>query len=198
MRILSVFKIIVCLSLFTPLLASLGEPSLEQILERSKNEEQGTTDDSAIDSSIKQILSQGQKEDFIPAQAGIIPVIRRPALAFRILNKAAKVTKTVSLEVGQEMTYETLRIKLSTCQERPPEYIPETGAFLQVFEGGEKKVFSGWMFASSPSLSAFEHPLYDIYILGCLKAGEKYEEKVRRQLSSLPPVSPERPAELTR
>ena len=28
-------------------------------------------------------------------------------------------------------------------------------------------VFSGWMFASSPALSAMEHPIYDVWVLSC-------------------------------
>jgi hypothetical protein len=28
-------------------------------------------------------------------------------------------------------------------------------------------VFSGWMFSSSPAVSAMEHPVYDITLLSC-------------------------------
>ncbi|MBU3655480.1 MAG: DUF2155 domain-containing protein, partial [Alphaproteobacteria bacterium] len=28
-------------------------------------------------------------------------------------------------------------------------------------------LFSGWMFASSPAVSALEHPVYDIVVLDC-------------------------------
>lgn len=198
MRILSAFTIIAGLFLFVSFGAYPEDLSLEQVLNQAGDPEQDAIDNNPLDSAIEEILSQEQKKDFVPAQTGVIPVIRRPALAFRILNKAAKSTKTISLNVGEETTYETLQIKLFTCQERPPEYIPETGAFLQIFENNNQKIFSGWMFASSPSLSPFEHPLYDIYILGCLNKGEQYEEKTRAPLSILPPASPERPAALTR
>ena len=36
-----------------------------------------------------------------------------------------------------------------------------------------KRLFSGWMFASSPGLSAIEHPVYDIWLTGCKGATEK-------------------------
>jgi len=29
------------------------------------------------------------------------------------------------------------------------------------------QVFSGWMFASSPGLSALEHPVYDVWVIEC-------------------------------
>lgn len=30
-----------------------------------------------------------------------------------------------------------------------------------------EKIFSGWMFASSPALNAVEHPVYDIWVIDC-------------------------------
>jgi hypothetical protein len=33
-----------------------------------------------------------------------------------------------------------------------------------------REVFTGWMFASSPALSALEHPVYDIWVVGCDEA----------------------------
>ena len=30
-----------------------------------------------------------------------------------------------------------------------------------------KMLFSGWMFASSPGLSALEHPVYDVWVIRC-------------------------------
>ena len=52
---------------------------------------------------------------------------------------------------------------------------PESAAFLQIDEvrQGERnsvvsqQVFSGWMFASSPALSALENPIYDVGVLDC-------------------------------
>ena len=30
-----------------------------------------------------------------------------------------------------------------------------------------EQIFSGWMFASSPGLSALEHPVYDVWVIDC-------------------------------
>ena len=30
-----------------------------------------------------------------------------------------------------------------------------------------QSIFSGWMFASSPALSALEHPIYDVWVIDC-------------------------------
>ena len=32
------------------------------------------------------------------------------------------------------------------------------------------EVFRGWMFASSPALNALEHPVYDVWVIGCRMA----------------------------
>ena len=29
------------------------------------------------------------------------------------------------------------------------------------------RLFTGWMFASSPALSALEHPVYDVWVIDC-------------------------------
>lgn len=34
-------------------------------------------------------------------------------------------------------------------------------------EEGQQLLFSGWMFASSPGLSALEHPVYDVWVIRC-------------------------------
>ena len=52
-----------------------------------------------------------------------------------------------------------------------PEETPESAAFIDVWEvrPGEAaaSMFRGWMFASSPALNALEHPVYDVWVLGC-------------------------------
>ena len=69
------------------------------------------------------------------------------------------------------MTFGTLVITARTCRKRPPEEIPETTAFLEIIDDkpGEPQrlVFSGWMFDSSPALSALEHAVYDIWVIDC-------------------------------
>ncbi|TMJ60254.1 MAG: DUF2155 domain-containing protein [Alphaproteobacteria bacterium] len=60
------------------------------------------------------------------------------------------------------------------CEKSPPEDTPESAAFVEIDETrtGEvrTRVFSGWMFASSPALSALEHPVYDVILLDCRAA----------------------------
>jgi len=68
----------------------------------------------------------------------------------------------------------TLAIHVRDCEKSPPEDAPESAAFVEIDETrpGEirNRVFSGWMFASSPALSALEHPVYDVTLLDCKAA----------------------------
>ena len=62
-------------------------------------------------------------------------------------------------------------ITVRDCEQSAPEDEPENAAFIQIFETppGEdtKRLFSGWMFSSSPALSELEHAVYDVTLLGC-------------------------------
>ena len=102
-----------------------------------------------------------------------------PALAENLKGTAAvlqamdKVTARISkLEapIGETVKYGELEIQVKSCRKRPPEEPPESAAFLEIFEtkkGERRRVFGGWMFASSPALSAMEHPVYDVWVIDC-------------------------------
>ena len=95
-----------------------------------------------------------------------------------VLQGLDKTTARVSkfdAPVGQAVRFGTLVITVRACIKHPPEEEPESAAFLQIDEvrQGERnsvvsqQVFSGWMFASSPALSALENPIYDVGVLDC-------------------------------
>lgn len=91
------------------------------------------------------------------------------------LDKVGGRVNTFGGKVGAPLTFGTLEIVARTCVPHPPEEPPENAAFLEIFQlqdgPGEKtekkKVFSGWMFGSSPALSALDHPVYDVWVLRC-------------------------------
>ena len=93
-----------------------------------------------------------------------------------VLQAMDKVTARISkieAPVGEVVRYGELEIHVKSCRKRPPEEPPETFVFVEIDEikRGETPVrlFGGWMFASSPALSALEHPVYDIWIVDCIK-----------------------------
>ena len=111
--------------------------------------------------------------------------VAMPAVAENLVGSAAtlqamdKVTARISkieAPVDQAVRYGDLEIQVRACRKRPPEEPPESAAFLEIFEikkDVRRKVFSGWMFASSPALSAMEHPVYDVWVVDCKVAQTK-------------------------
>jgi hypothetical protein len=95
-----------------------------------------------------------------------------------VLSGLDKITARVTeleIPVGRSVRFGTLSIKLDACSKRPPEETPETTAFVEIDElrpGEEEatRLFTGWMFASSPALSALEHPVYDVWVIDCRTA----------------------------
>jgi hypothetical protein len=90
------------------------------------------------------------------------------------LDKTTARISTIEAPLDQSVRFGGLVITARACVKRPPEEPPETAAFLQIDEilpGGNSanatRVFSGWMFKSSPALSALENPIYDVGVLDC-------------------------------
>jgi hypothetical protein len=87
------------------------------------------------------------------------------------LDKITARISTIKVAVGETVNFGSLQITLRACDKKPPEETPESAAFLQVVEQkpGEQPVtrFSGWMYASSPAVSAMDHPVYDLWVLDC-------------------------------
>jgi hypothetical protein len=90
----------------------------------------------------------------------------------RGLDKVTARTSTIEAPVDKPVQFGTLQIIARYCDKAPPEEPPEAAAFLQIFEikRGEptEALFTGWMFASSPALSALEHPIYDVIVVDCI------------------------------
>src|SRR5438552_30153 len=107
----------------------------------------------------------------INGAAGAAEMIEQPTAQLQGLDKTTARISKFEAPVGTEVHFGTLSILVRTCQRTPPEATPENAAFLEVFEtrpGEQKeKLFSGWMFSSSPALSALEHPVYDVNLLEC-------------------------------
>ena len=101
-----------------------------------------------------------------PAQADPYQIV-----VLQALDKVAARVSPLEVPVGKTVTFGSLEITARACDKRPPEETPESAAFLEIVEKrpGETPVtqFVGWMFASSPALSAMEHPIYDVWVLDC-------------------------------
>lgn len=87
------------------------------------------------------------------------------------LDKVTARVSTVTVPVSRTAKFGTLFIKVHHCDKRPPEETPESAVFLDITERRTNdqavRVFTGWMFASSPALNALEHPVYDVWVIDC-------------------------------
>jgi hypothetical protein len=97
-------------------------------------------------------------------------MIDEPVAVLQALDKIPARVKRLPVHVGQVGKFGTLSILVDACRKAPPEDSPESAAFLKITDGksdAPQTIFSGWMFASSPALSAMDHPVYDISVVDC-------------------------------
>jgi hypothetical protein len=106
--------------------------------------------------------------------------VENPIAIFNGLDKITGITTRFEVKVKEEATFGGLRVKPFVCYTRPVTEAPKTTSFVQVEElpaetkvgtatiTGGKRIFSGWMFAESPGLNAVEHPIFDVWLVGCL------------------------------
>ena len=90
----------------------------------------------------------------------------------KILDKVSSKTSQLSLNIDQETKFENLIIKILKCKNSEFDDNPEVTAYMQVqditLKNNDKVfVFNGWTFSSSPSISLFDHPVYDIWLIRC-------------------------------
>lgn len=91
-----------------------------------------------------------------------------PGAVLRGLDKFSGKVVDITLPAGSTVRFERLNITLTEC--RYPAGNPSGNAYagLQITETGREGVlFSGWMIASAPALSAMEHPRYDVWVIRC-------------------------------
>jgi hypothetical protein len=100
------------------------------------------------------------------------PLLSDKTAILQALDKVTARVSKIEAEIGRPVRFGTLDIIVHACAKRPPEEPPETSVFLEVTEFREAAepatLFVGWMFASSPALSALEHPVYDVWVSDCI------------------------------
>ena len=90
----------------------------------------------------------------------------------KILDKISSKNILLKLKNREETIYKDLLIKSMKCKNSEFDDNPEITAYIQVSDLTNKDknnvfVFNGWMFSSSPSITPFDHPVYDIWLVNC-------------------------------
>ena len=103
--------------------------------------------------------------------------INNPVAEFNGLDKITGRTITFDVLIDETVQFGALQVTPRVCHTRPPTEPAQTTAFVEVDEitlaNKMQRIFTGWMFASSPGLHAVEHPVYDVWLVDCkLEMGE--------------------------
>ena len=90
----------------------------------------------------------------------------------KVLDKISSKNTLLKLKNEEEIKHKDLLIKSMKCKNSEFDDNPEITAYIQVKDLTNKNkddvfVFNGWMFSSSPSIAPFDHPVYDIWLVGC-------------------------------
>ena len=90
----------------------------------------------------------------------------------KILDKISSKNTLLKLKNGDLVSFKDLSIKSLKCKNSEFDDNPEITAYMQVTDlnnsnKDEVFVFNGWMFSSSPSITPFDHPVYDIWLVNC-------------------------------
>jgi hypothetical protein len=90
----------------------------------------------------------------------------------KILDKISSKNTLLKLKNGELATFKDLSIKSLKCKNSEFDDNPEITAYIQVKDltdenNNEVFVFNGWMFSSSPSITPFDHPVYDVWLIKC-------------------------------
>ena len=90
----------------------------------------------------------------------------------KILDKISSKNTLLKLKNGQLLKFKDLSIQSLKCKNSEFDDNPEITAYIQVRDLTKKDnddvfIFNGWIFSSSPSITPFDHPVYDIWLVGC-------------------------------
>ena len=95
------------------------------------------------------------------------------------LDKITARIKTFEVDVGKSESFGVLDIFVERCVYSKPIFKPESLALIKIKDNSDRLSeveFRGWMFASSPAVSALEHPVYDVWVVDCMKASSSAPE----------------------
>lgn len=116
--------------------------------------------------------------------------IRGTGVLIGALDREKGTNVRVRVPVGSQVTYGSLRLKLSACYASNPEDAMESWAYVEVTDMGrqnlnqlavlpqrdrrsmkeankERVIRKGWIIASSPAVTPIDHPTYDMWLVSC-------------------------------
>lgn len=103
--------------------------------------------------------------------------IENEIAVFSALEKVTAIIQTIEIPINETKFFGVFEVTPRVCYSRSATERPQTTSFIEIDEvstdGTERnRIFTGWMFASSPGLHAVEHPVYDIWLTDCKRAAD--------------------------
>ena len=128
------------------------KPSFEEVISENEN--------FSLDQNLKKKKIQSLK----PSQAILIG-----------LDKITAKSLEIVLNLNESKQFGPLEIKILKCGKVKVNNKVDSVAYMQVKdltknENEQVFIFNGWTFASNPSLTPFDHAIYDLQLLNCNKA----------------------------
>ena len=88
----------------------------------------------------------------------------------KLLDKISNKLFEKTILVNGSYKIETLNIEIYACFTEPPDKVSEDYVLIDVkdsFNNENESIYKGWMISSSPEVTSLEHPIYDLWLLGC-------------------------------
>ncbi len=102
--------------------------------------------------------------------------VSNPVATFAGLDKITARMIQFDVYINETVQFGSLQVTPRVCYTRPETERQEETAFVEVdeitLERKVRRIFTGWMFASSPGMNAVEHPVYDVWLVGCKQSTE--------------------------
>lgn len=97
-------------------------------------------------------------------------ILAQSIAVLRAIDRSTGRSTKLEVSLNEKLKFSNLLINVKYCYKNPIDKEVENYAYLIINDLLlEKKIFEGWMFSSSPSLSSLEHPINDIWLLDCKK-----------------------------
>jgi hypothetical protein len=130
--------------------------------------------------------------------------LKRPRYVGAVMQAVDKLTaETLRFEtkVGEPVRFKGLILTVRACETTATDEVtPDNVAYLEVQSqpmngpghaaAPPRQVFKGWMFASSPGLHPFEHPIYDVWLIACKTAAPVVEAPAAAKSPTVPAKAP--------
>ena len=89
--------------------------------------------------------------------------VRSDRVNVQVLDKISGKVFRAKLGLSQPVRFGAITMKLNESFINSPDDIDEVYAHISIEEKG-RVVFDNWLFASSPSVNLFTHPVYDVRV----------------------------------